>query len=124
MSVSVPCYRCRSLGEIFVPPWLILGLRRSESIKDAASTAAYGMMTHYHGNETGQIPGKLPDTWWEGGAMFMTLIQYWYFTGDTTYNDEVSVGMQWQSGNGDYMPTNWSTYLVGGQTALTASIMV
>lgn len=77
-------------------------------------------MTHYHGNETGQIPGKLPDTWWEGGAMFMTLIQYWYFTGDTTYNDEVSVGMQWQSGNGDYMPTNWSTYLVGGQTALTA----
>lgn len=45
--------------------------------------------------------------------MFMALIQYWYFTGDTTYNDEVSVGMQWQSGNGDYMPTNWSTYLVG-----------
>lgn len=85
-----------------------------ESIKDAASTAAYGLMTHYHVNETGQIPGKLPDTWWEGGALFMTLIQYWYFTGDTTYNDEVSVGMQWQAGNGDYMPSNWSTYLVSG----------
>ncbi|EYE93204.1 glycoside hydrolase family 76 protein [Aspergillus ruber CBS 135680] len=88
-----------------------LNIDDEQSIKDAASTAAYGMMTHYHGNETGQIPGKLPDTWWEGGAMFMTLIQYWYFTGDTTYNDEVSVGMQWQSGDGDYMPTNWSTYL-------------
>lgn len=70
------------------------------------------MMAHYHGNETGQIPGKLPDTWWEGGAMFMTLIQYWYFTGDTTYNDQVNQGMQWQAGNDDYMPKNWSTYLV------------
>lgn len=44
--------------------------------------------------------------------MFMTLIQYWYFTGDSTYNDEVDVGMQWQAGNDDYMPKNWSTYLV------------
>lgn len=70
------------------------------------------MMSHYHGNETGQIPGKLPNTWWEGGAMFMTLIQYWYFTGDRTYNDEVNVGMQWQAGKDDYMPKNWSTYLV------------
>ncbi|KAB8266194.1 glycosyl hydrolase family 76-domain-containing protein [Aspergillus pseudonomiae] len=82
-----------------------------QSIKDAASTAAYGMMHYYHGNESGNIPGKLPDTWWEGGAMFMTLIEYWHFTGDTTYNDEVSVGMQWQAGDGDYMPSNWSSYL-------------
>ena len=71
------------------------------------------MMTYYTGNQSGQIPGKLPDTWWEGGALFMTLIQYWYFTGDTTYNDEVSVGMQWQAGEGaDYMPSNYSSYLV------------
>ncbi|KAF7591507.1 hypothetical protein BBP40_001497 [Aspergillus hancockii] len=81
------------------------------SIKSAASTAAYGMMHYYHGNESGNIPGKLPDTWWEGGAMFMTLIEYWHFTGDSTYNDEVSVGMQWQAGDGDYMPANWSSYL-------------
>jgi mannan endo-1,6-alpha-mannosidase len=42
-----------------------------ESIKKAASTAAYGMMTYYHGNETGQIPGLLPQPyyWWETGAM-------------------------------------------------------
>lgn len=84
----------------------------TESIKDAASTAAYGMMHYYHGNESGNIPGKLPDTWWEGGAMFMTLIEYWHFTGDATYNDEVSEGMQWQAGDGDYMPSNWSSYLV------------
>lgn len=69
-------------------------------------------MSWYYGNETGQIPGKLEDTWWEGGAMFMALIQYWHFTGDTTYNDEVTVGMQWQAGDGDYMPSNYSNYLV------------
>lgn len=44
--------------------------------------------------------------------MFMTLIEYWHFTGDDTYNDEVSVGMQWQAGDGNYFPSNWSTYLV------------
>lgn len=70
------------------------------------------MMTWYAGNETGQIPGKLVDTWWEGGAMFMALIEYWHFTGDTTYNDEVTVGMEFQAGNGDYMPSNYSNYIV------------
>ncbi|KAH8690690.1 putative mannan endo-1,6-alpha-mannosidase DCW1 precursor [Talaromyces proteolyticus] len=69
------------------------------------------MMIHYTGNETGQIPGKIPNTWWEGGAMFMALIQYWYYTGDTTYNNEVSTGMQWQAGDGDYMPSNYSSYI-------------
>lgn len=45
--------------------------------------------------------------------MFMTLLQYWHFTGDDTYNDELSVGLQWQSGDaGDYMPANYSSYLV------------
>jgi mannan endo-1,6-alpha-mannosidase len=83
-----------------------------ESIIDAASSAAYGMMIHYKGNETGQIPGKISNTWWEGGAMFMTMIEYLYYTGDTTYNNEVSTGLQWQAGDGDYMPSNYSSYIV------------
>ncbi|XHF98409.1 hypothetical protein AWENTII_001962 [Aspergillus wentii] len=76
------------------------------SIKNAAATAAYNMMSYYHGNESGQIPGKLEDTWWEGGAMFMTLIQYWYWTGDTSYNDVTTQGMLWQKGNNDFFPSN------------------
>jgi mannan endo-1,6-alpha-mannosidase len=85
----------------------------ADSLKNAASIAAHGMMSYYHGNESGQIPGKLPDTWWEGGALFMTCIQYWHFTGDPTYNDVSSQGMLWQAGAGaDYMPANWSNYLV------------
>ncbi|RAL03643.1 glycoside hydrolase family 76 protein [Aspergillus ibericus CBS 121593] len=82
-----------------------------DSIKNAASIAAYGMMKHYKGNESGEIPGKIPNTWWEGGAMFMTLIQYYHYTGDSTYNSEVIQGMQWQAGDCDYMPANWSSYI-------------
>ncbi|KKK18355.1 endo mannanase, GH76 family [Aspergillus ochraceoroseus] len=87
------------------------GTSSSGSIKNAARTVAYNMMSYYHGNESGQIPGKLPGTWWEGGAMFMTLIQYWYWTGDTSYNDVTAQGMLWQKGHDDYFPSNDSNYL-------------
>jgi mannan endo-1,6-alpha-mannosidase len=74
------------------------------------------MMRWYAGNETGQIPGAFPTKWWEGSALFLALLQYWHFTGDTQYNDELSQGLQWQSGdNGNYMPTNYSSYLVSTQ---------
>jgi hypothetical protein len=88
--------------------------RSTESIKDAASTSAYAMMTYYKGNETGHIPGAFASKWWEGAALFLALLQYWHFTGDTTYNDELRVGLEWQAGDGDYMPTNYSSYLVRG----------
>lgn len=83
-----------------------------QSIKDAASTSVYAMMTYYTGNETGAIPGAFPSKWWEGSALFLALLHYWHYTGDTTYNDELRVGLEWQSGDdGDYMPTNYSSYL-------------
>lgn len=75
------------------------------------------MMTYYHGNETGHIPGAFASKWWEGSALFLALLQYWFYTGDTTYNEELSVGLQWQSGtDGDYMPSNYSSYLVRSRT--------
>lgn len=43
--------------------------------------------------------------------MFMTLIQYWWFTGDSQYNSLIQAGMYWQAGPGNYMPTNYSQYL-------------
>ena len=59
-----------------------------DSIKTAASTIAHGMMSYYTGNLTGGTPGLLPQPyyWWEAGAMFGSLIDYWYYTGDSTYN--------------------------------------
>ncbi|KAF7180032.1 hypothetical protein CNMCM7691_009085 [Aspergillus felis] len=88
-----------------------VNINDDQSIKNAASTAAYGAMSYYHGNESGQIPGAFPTKWWEGSALFMAMLQYQYFTGDQTYNSEVSLGMQWQAGAGDYMPSNYSSYL-------------
>lgn len=104
-------------GTIYLDESKNVKLTSTESIKDAANTAVYAMMTYYKGNETGQIPGAFSTKWWEGSALFLALLQYWHFTGDTTYNDELRVGLQWQSGtNGDYMPSNYSSYLVRHDT--------
>jgi mannan endo-1,6-alpha-mannosidase len=41
--------------------------------------------------------------------MFGTLINYWYLTGDSTYNDITSQALVFQtSPTGDFMPTNQS----------------
>jgi mannan endo-1,6-alpha-mannosidase len=45
--------------------------------------------------------------------MFGEMIEYWYYTGDATYNDEVTQAMLHQVGDGkDYMPSNQSKSLV------------
>ncbi|KAL3476751.1 glycosyl hydrolase [Aspergillus californicus] len=88
-----------------------LDIQDQASIKSTARKLADNMMSEYHGNETGQIPGKLPGTWWEGGAMFMTLIQYWHWTGDTSHNDATAEGMLWQKARDDFFPSNYSAHL-------------
>ena len=37
------------------------------------------MMKYYTGNNTGDVPGNLPDPyyWWEAGGMMGTMIEYW-----------------------------------------------
>jgi len=80
-----------------------------DSIKTAAGTIAAGMLQYYHGNEPGQTPGLLvqPYYWWEAGAMFGQLIEYWFYTGDSQYNALVMDGLLAQVGpNNDYMPPN------------------
>ncbi|EON66366.1 hypothetical protein W97_05463 [Coniosporium apollinis CBS 100218] len=93
---------------------LEVDLTSAESIKQAASTLAYGMVKYYTGNNTGDVPGNLPAPyyWWEAGAMFGALIDYWYYTGDTTYNEITTQAMLHQVGpNVDYMPPNQSRTL-------------
>lgn len=66
-------------------------------------------MAWYNGNQPGQIPGNLPAPyyWWEAGAMFMSMIDYWFYTGDTQYNNLVTQGMLYQVGPGnDFMTPN------------------
>ena len=67
------------------------------------------MVKYYHGNESGGTPGILPQPyyWWEAGAMFGSLIDYWYYTGDTTYNNITTQAMLFQVGTNDnYEPSN------------------
>ncbi|KAI9744642.1 MAG: hydrolase 76 protein [Claussenomyces sp. TS43310] len=69
-------------------------------------------MVYYEGNRTGGSPGTLPWPyyWWEAGAMFGAMIDYWYYTGDTTYNDVTTQAMLYQTGpDKDYMPPNQTT---------------
>lgn len=93
-----------------------LDLNDPSSIQSAARTAADGMMSWYSGNVSGEynIPGLLPGPyyWWEAGAMFGAMIDYWYYTGDSTYNDVVTEAMLFQVGDDDnYMPSNQSASL-------------
>lgn len=93
-----------------------LDLNDPSSIQSAARTAADGMMEWYSGNVTGpyNVPGLLPGPyyWWEAGAMFGAMIDYWYYTGDSTYNEVVTQAMQFQVGDGDdYQPSNQSKAL-------------
>lgn len=72
------------------------------------------MMTYYTGNRTGDTPGNLPDPyyWWEAGAMFGAMIDYWYYTGDSTYNPVVTQGILHQVGpDENFMPPNQSKTL-------------
>ena len=57
-----------------------VNLQSAESIKSAAGTIAYDMMTYYTGNNTGDNPGNLPPpyAWWEAGGMFMHMIDNYY----------------------------------------------
>lgn len=84
-------------------------LDMTESIKEAASALAYDMMSYYKGNESGMPEGllPLPYYWWEAGAMFGQMIEYWFYTGDASYNTVVANGILAQVGpQNDFMPPN------------------
>jgi mannan endo-1,6-alpha-mannosidase len=78
------------------------------SIKNATSVVAYGLMKWYTGNVT-NTPTTIavlpkPYYWWEAGAMWGAMVDYWHYTGDTTYNTVTSQALLSQVGpNNDYM---------------------
>lgn len=77
-------------------------------------------MSYYKGNQPGQTPGILPGPppggdyyWWEGGALWGAMVDYWHATGDTTWNDVTEFSLVFQAGapGNSYMPTNWTLSL-------------
>ncbi|KAF4635288.1 hypothetical protein G7Y89_g2804 [Cudoniella acicularis] len=100
-----------------------LDVNSTDSIMKATSIMAYDLVTFYQGNQSGQIPGLLPSPyyWWEAGAMFGSLIEYWHRTGDTTYNDITIQAMGFQIGEkDDYAPANQTAALGNDDQAFWA----
>ena len=86
-----------------------LDVSNVDSIKGAAKSVATNMMSQYTGSNPGDIPGNLPAPyyWWEAGAMFGAMIDYWYFTGDDKWNNVTMQAMLHQVGpDNDFMPPN------------------
>lgn len=72
------------------------------------------MMSYYTGNRSGDVPGNLPNPyfWWECGAMFGSMVDYWYYTNDTSYVNVTTQALLAQVGDDDnYMPTNQTSSL-------------
>lgn len=90
-----------------------LDVNSVSSIKAAMKDVAQGIIFWYTGGVPGQvvsgIPGLLipPYYWWEAGAMCGILMDYYYYTGDSQWNDLVTKAMLFQVGpTNDYMPPN------------------
>jgi mannan endo-1,6-alpha-mannosidase len=76
MKLSVPLIFVAVLCTLYgygVDAVISLDLASPDSIKQAASTLAYNLISYYTGNNTGDVPGNLPNPyyWWEAGAMFV-----------------------------------------------------
>ncbi|KAF2432394.1 mannan endo-1,6-alpha-mannosidase [Tothia fuscella] len=85
-----------------------------DSVKSAARTVAKGLLSSYNGDKPGETPGLFgsPYYWWSDGAIWDAMVDYWYLTGDSTYNDVVEQSLAWQVGpNDDYMPPNQTKVL-------------
>ena len=91
------------------------------SVKTALKTVASGMLSYYTGDKPGDVPGLLPGSlqcnpavegtycWWEAGAMWGSLINYWQYSGDSEYNPKISQAMQFQRGpDNNFNPPNQS----------------
>lgn len=64
-----------------------------ESVKDTAKTIADDLITHYIkpgtgtlGESSGSLLPYPPYFWWESGAMWGVMLDYWSATGDSAYN--------------------------------------
>ncbi|RGP74540.1 hypothetical protein FSPOR_1117 [Fusarium sporotrichioides] len=92
-----------------------MDLDSRNGILEASNSLAGDLIEFYNGNKSGNIPGLLEEDnglgdgyyWYQSGAFMSAFIDYWQLTGDDTYNDLVSEGIQWQIGRDkDFMPAN------------------
>ncbi|KAK4124354.1 glycoside hydrolase family 76 protein [Parathielavia appendiculata] len=99
---------------------LDVDLDSPDSIKAAAKIVAKNLYNYYPGDQPGRTPGILPGPppggpyyWWQAGAMWGTFIDYWFYTGDDTYNAEATRSILFQADPpvNAFMPRNWTASL-------------
>ena len=89
---------------------LSLDVGSPSSIRNASAALAFNLMSYYQTNQTGIPPenvGTLPQPlyWWQAGAMWGGLVDYYAYTNDSSYNPTISQALQAQVGpNDNYMP--------------------
>lgn len=83
-----------------------------QSINAAQALVATGLMDYYSGDDYGGTPGMFtnPYYWWEAGVAFGTMLDYTYYTGNTTWLETIKYAIQYQKGEyWNYMPQNQTT---------------
>ncbi|CCF59955.1 hypothetical protein KAFR_0I01740 [Kazachstania africana CBS 2517] len=91
---------------------LELDLDSFESLQNATALVAYGLMDYYTGNQYGKTVGMFSDPyyWWEAGGAWGSMIDFWYYMDNNTYNDDIMAALLHQTGDDwDYIPLNQST---------------
>lgn len=110
-------FRNIGLGLFLAQSVQSMDLDSEDGIIKASKALASDLIKFYKGNESGHIPGLLPERemgtdgyyWYQSGAFMGAYVDYWQLTGDETYNDLVAEGIQWQRGQeNDFIPTNQS----------------
>lgn len=70
------------------------------------------------------MPGPPPDGdyyWWQGGALWGTMIDYWHYTGDESYVNTTKEALLFQTGpDNNYMDKNWTASLGNDDQAFWA----
>jgi mannan endo-1,6-alpha-mannosidase len=79
------------------------------SIRASAKSIAAGLVQQYPNAESGSSAGLFTSgySWWEDGAIWGGLVDYWSWTGDAQYNTLVQTAIASQAGaNDNFLPTS------------------
>jgi mannan endo-1,6-alpha-mannosidase len=96
------------------------------SIRNASAALAFNLMSHYQTNTSGTPPeniGTLPQPlyWWQAGAMWGGLVDYWAYTADPSYNPTITQALLAQVGpDKNYMPPAYFSSLGNDDQAFWA----
>lgn len=91
---------------------LELDINDSGSIQYTTSQIVQGLLNYYAGDEYGKPVGLFtaPYYWWESGAAWGSMLDYWWYTEDDQYNELIKEALLAQVGDKwDYVPLNQST---------------